>query len=289
MTWLRVVAARIRELFAKPRLDAELDEELRTHCEMLAEENMRRGMPHAEARRAAKIALGGIEQTKEAVRDGRGLPQLDVLLQDVRFGGRMLAKSPGITFVIVLTLALGIGATTAIFTLVHQVMLSSLPVAKPEQLWRIGDAVACCYADGYTQGDGKGLPPNDWNLFSWDTYKLFRADTPGFERLAAFQIGEGNAELAVRRAGSGAPVEERDGEYVSGNFFETFAISSCGTVHRPVFSRADQHTVSARGIQAFPDSDGMPWKAPRRHCLSGASVVFDLSHFGGTPTGCRGV
>ena len=226
MTWLRVVAARIRELFVKPRLDAELDEELRTHCEMLAEENMRRGMPHAEARRAAKIALGGIEQTKEAVRDGRGLPQLDVLLQDVRFGGRMLAKSPGITFVIVLTLALGIGATTAIFTLVHQVMLSSLPVAKPEQLWRIGDAVACCYADGYTQGDGKGLPPNDWNLFSWDTYKLFRADTPGFERLAAFQIGEGNAELAVRRAGSGAPVEERDGEYVSGNFFETFAISS---------------------------------------------------------------
>ena len=125
----------------------------------------------------------------------------------------------------ILTLALGIGATTAIFTLVQQVMLRSLPVARPEQLWRIGDAVRCCYSDGYSQGDGNGRPQNDWNLFSWEAYKLFRAGTPAFEQLAAFQIGEGNAHLSARRAGSQEPVTMANGEYVSANFFETFGIS----------------------------------------------------------------
>ena len=138
----------------------------------------------------------------------------------------MLRKNPGFTAVAVVTLALGIGGTTAIFTLVQQVMLRSLSVAKPEQLWRVGDTVACCSSNGYTQGDGNWLPQNDWSFFSWEAYKLFRADTAAFEDLAAFQIGEGNAELAVRRAGSRDAVEPRNGEFVSGNFFETFGISA---------------------------------------------------------------
>ena len=148
------------------------------------------------------------------------------LMQDSRYGLRRLRKSPGFTVVAVLTLALGIGATTSIFTLVHQVMLRSLPVAKPGQLWRIGDAVRCCYSDGYTQGNGNRLPQNEWSLFSWEAYKLFRTSTPAFEQLAAFQIGEANAHLSVRRAGSQARVATANGEYVSGNFFETFGISS---------------------------------------------------------------
>jgi predicted permease len=116
----------------------------------------------------------------------------------------------------VVTLALGIGATTAIFTLVQQVMLRSLPVAQPAQLWRIGDSDQCCYSALFTQGD--------WNFFSWEAYNLFRSNTPAFKDLAAFQVGEGNAELGVRRAGSPAPAETRNGEYVSGNFFRTFGI-----------------------------------------------------------------
>ena len=148
------------------------------------------------------------------------------LIQDWRYGLRRLRKSPAFTAVAVLTFALGIGATTSIFTLVHQVMLRSLEVAEPEQLWRIGDAVRCCYWDGYTQGDGKGLPPNDWSFFSWEAYKVFRANTSAFEQLAAFQIGEANARLGVRRADSPAPVATANGEYVSGNFFETFGISA---------------------------------------------------------------
>jgi len=148
------------------------------------------------------------------------------LLQDSRHGLRRLRQSPAFTAVAVLTLALGTGATTSIFTLVHQVMLRSLPVVRPGQLWRVGDAVRCCYSDGYTQGDGGRLPLNDWSFFSWEAYKVLRADTSAFEELAAFQIGEANARLGVRRAGSPAPVATANGEYVSGNFFATFGIAA---------------------------------------------------------------
>src|SRR5215469_14467454 len=151
---------------------------------------------------------------------------LHSLFSDCHFALSQLRKSPGFTTVAVLTLALGVGATMAIFTLVEQVMLRSLPVAKPDQLWRIGDANRCCYSDGYSQGNGDGLPQNDWSLFSWEAYKLFRASTSAFEQLSAFQIGEGNAHLSVRRAGSPVPVAMANGEYVSGNFFETFGILS---------------------------------------------------------------
>jgi putative ABC transport system permease protein len=146
------------------------------------------------------------------------------IVADMKYALRRLKQSPGFTATAVITLALGIGATTAVFTLIQQVMLQSLPVAKPEQLWRIGDAVTCCYSTGYTQGNDAAQ--NDWTLFSWEAYQRFHANTPAFEDLAAFQIGTGNGELAVRRAGSSAPVQARMGEYVSGNFFRTFGISA---------------------------------------------------------------
>ncbi len=152
--------------------------------------------------------------------------RIDALRRDVGFGLRVLRKSPGFTAVAVITLALGVGSTTTIFTLMQQVMLRSLPVSQPSQLWRVGDAASCCYSDGYSQGDRNGLPQNDWNLFSWEAYRLFRAGTPAFEQLAAFQIGEANAHLSVRRGGSLGPTATANGEYVSGNFFETFRIAA---------------------------------------------------------------
>ena len=139
------------------------------------------------------------------------------MVGDLRDAVRQLRKAPGFTATALITLALGIGATTAIFTLVHQVMLKSLPVTKPSELWRIGDKDRCCNWGGYTQGDD-----GDFALFSWEAYKHFRAHTPEFTDLAALQAG--NAALGVRRVGSQAPADTRNGEYVSGNFFRTLGV-----------------------------------------------------------------
>lgn len=139
------------------------------------------------------------------------------MLADLRDALRQLRKAPGFTATVVITLALGIGATTAIFTLVHQVMLRSLPVTKPEELYRIGDKNRCCNWGGYTQGDD-----GDFSLFSWEAYKNFREHTPEFVDLAALQAG--NEPLGVRRAGSRAQADTYNGQFVSGNFFRTLGI-----------------------------------------------------------------
>ena len=139
------------------------------------------------------------------------------MLADLRDALRQLRKAPGFTATVVITLALGIGATTAIFTLVHQVMLKSLPVTKPDELWRIGDKIRCCNWGGYTQGED-----GNFSLFSWEAYNNFRAHTPEFVDLAALQAG--NSPLGVRRAGSQAPVDTFNGQNVSGNFFRTLGI-----------------------------------------------------------------
>src|ERR1700744_4596782 len=139
------------------------------------------------------------------------------MLDDLRDALRQLRKAPGFTTTAVITLALGIGATTAIFTLVHKVMLKSLPVAKPEELYRIGDKIRCCNWGGYIQGED-----GDFSLFSWEMYKNFRANTPEFVGVAALQAG--NAPLGIRRVGSQAQADTRNGEYVSGNFFKTLGV-----------------------------------------------------------------
>ena len=138
-------------------------------------------------------------------------------MADLREALQQLRKAPGFTTTTAITLALGIGATTAIFTLVHQVMLKSLPVSKPEELWRIGDKIRCCNWGGYNQGED-----GDFSLFSWEAYQNFRAHTPEFVDLAALQAG--NAALGVRRAGLKAQADTRNGQYVSGNFFRTFGV-----------------------------------------------------------------
>jgi predicted permease len=138
-------------------------------------------------------------------------------MTDLQEAFRQLKKAPGFAITAVTTLALGIGATTAIFTLVHQVMLKSLPVAKPEELWRVGDKIRCCNWGGYTQ-DNDG----DFALFSWEAFKNFQEHTPEFAELAALEAG--NATLGVRRAGSQGPLDTRNGEYVSGNFFRTLGV-----------------------------------------------------------------
>src|ERR1700733_9301934 len=144
----------LRRLFSRERLETDLDKELSFHFENQVADKVRCGIPESEARRLTRIEFGGIEQIKEDCRERRGTMWLESLLRDVRYALRQLGESPGFTLTAVLTLALGIGAATAIFTLVQQVMLQSLPVARPDQLWRIGDQPHCCDWGGYSQ-DGE--------------------------------------------------------------------------------------------------------------------------------------
>ncbi len=211
----RRILSVVRNLFRKRAVEQALDDELRSSVEDLTQEKMKQGLSQPVARREALIELGGIEQVKEEVRAVWAGRFLEDFARDVRFAFRTLAKSPGFAAVCIVTLALGIGANTAIFTLVDAVLLKSLPVTDPSQLYRVGNANNCCAITGM-QGS--------WDLYSDALYKQLRDHTPQFSRMAAFQAELPN--LSVRRSSSTGLPQAYRGEFVSGNYFSMFGVKS---------------------------------------------------------------
>src|SRR6476646_1187561 len=169
---LRVLLARIRGTFRRNQLDDEFDEELRAHLEMLQERFIRRGMEPKEAFYAARRQFGGVTQVKQDRRQRRALPLLDVLRQDIRFAFRRLRRSKRFTACAALLLALGIGATTAVFAVLDTVLLKPLPYAEPDRL------VA------FRSLDRRGSRPS---LLSYPNFLDFRRESRVFEHLVSYR------------------------------------------------------------------------------------------------------
>src|SRR5690242_21747465 len=139
------------------------------------------------------------------------------LLNDMRYALRQFGRSPVFTTAAVLTLALGIGGTTAIFTLIHAVMLRSLPVTDPSRLYRIGDGDDCCVEGG---------PQDRWGMFSYPLYERLKTETPEFDAITAFQAG--GARFGVRRQGVETAARPLRSEYVTGSYFSTLGVGALG-------------------------------------------------------------
>jgi putative ABC transport system permease protein len=197
------------------------------------------------------------------------------LWEDIRYALRQFAKSPGFTTTAVLTLALGIGATTAIFTLVHAVLLKSLPVVKPEELYRVGNEENCCVNGGMQ---------DNWTLFSYEQYKQFKEHTSGFVELAALQAGHNL--VGVRRSGNNKSAESYTTEFVSGNYFSTFGIL-------PYIGRAIMPQDDDKGAPAVAMMTFRTWqqKFGQDRSVVGSGFVFNGKPFtivGITPPGFYG-
>jgi putative ABC transport system permease protein len=205
--WLHTLPLRLRSLFHRNQVEQDLSEELQYHLEQKTKEYTASGMAPEEARRKARREFGGIEQTKEICRDTRRVSLLETLSQDVRFGLRMLRKSPGFTAVAVLTLALGIGATTAVFSLVSAILLKPLPFPNPDQIV-LPELVS---PPGVNLG-------SDYFPWSQTQFRFLAQDSHPFQAVAAFQNDSFNL------TGTDVP-SFLDGFRVSAEFFPALGIS----------------------------------------------------------------
>src|SRR5262245_49906782 len=220
-----------RNLFRRTQVERELDDEMRASLDLLVAGKVASGMSAADARRQAAIELGSTEAVKDAVRDVRAGAFLEVLVQDVRYGTRVLRRSPGYTLTAIAMLALGVGANTAVFTLADHVMLRPLPVSQPEALAAI-DLVT-------VHGEVQNI--------SYPLFERLRLERAPFTRV--FAVNDGADRMPVTGPEPGAAAEEATVHLVSGEYFEALGV-------RPVagrlFDRRDDDPA-AEGIAVISD------------------------------------
>ena len=206
----------VRQLFSRRQRYDDLSVSIQEHLEEKTEELMESGLPREEAMRRARREFGNVTLIEEQGREAWQWPAVESVWADVRYGLRQLRKAPGFAIAVAVTMALGIGANTAIFTLVHAVLMKSLPVGDPQSLYRLGDKQEGSLTAGLQNENG------DFDVFSYRLYRHLRESTPEFVELAAMQIGPN--PIGVRRGIDIAVTQPS--EFVSGNYFRTLGVGA---------------------------------------------------------------
>jgi predicted permease len=249
----------LNALTPRSQFDQDLEEEMRLHRDLRTREFQESGISPEESGYAARRKFGNTLRLREEIHQVWGLVWLDHLGLDLRYSWRRLRNSPGFTLVAILVLALGIGANTGIFTLIQQVMLSPLPVARPQELYSLGDDKnGCCW--GGMQGD--------FSVYSYPLYLHLRDHTPEFSELAAFLAG--SVSVGARRSDDTNAARKFNAEWVSGNYFKVFEVNaSTGRMLTPGDDRRDAPPVAVISYQAWQN------KFASDPHLIGASLVID--------------
>jgi predicted permease len=224
---------RLHALFRRHEVEAEMDEELHSHFENQVEKLVASGLPRDEATRRARLEFGGYEQLKEECRDARGVNFIETLIRDVRFGFRAMKRSPGLTLVAVLSLALGIGANTAMFSLLDALLLKSLPVQQPSKLVLFGA--------GTWGGSQDTLPDRSWELFSYPFYREISKQNAVYAGVTAVH----SIEFSTHGGVGGGSAELLKADLVSGTFFSVLGVKP---VLGRVLNEADDQTPGAAPV-----------------------------------------
>src|SRR5437588_8925760 len=267
---------RLRALFSRASVEQELDDELRFHIEHEAEKYERQGTSREAALRRARFSFGGVEQVKEASRDMRGIARLDSIVRDLRYAMRSLKSRPAFTLPVIATLALGIGANTAIFTLVDALVLRPLPVLHPEQLVIVSDPAE-------VNTNNVGLPLTDY--VSVPLYRDVRARNTVFTDMYA--DGEsGNLDVQMG-AGTDATAEQPHARFVTGNFFSVLGVPAYAG---RTFTAAEDETPGQDPVVVLTYDYWQSRFAGSRAAIGSIMRVNDVAVtiVGVTPPGFRG-
>jgi predicted permease len=209
MNWLK-------QLFSRRHLYNDLSAEMQQHLDEKIEELIAEGMPRKEATTAARRAFGNVTLIENDSREVWRWPSIESFFADIRFAMRTFLKNPGFTAVAILTLALGIGANTAIFTLLDAVLLSKLPVSNPQEL--------VLFSDDPREGNLTGAESGHWYVFSYPDYLQFRERDESFQDMCAFQAGRNRVRVRVADTKAAPSIESARGKLVSGNYFQLLGV-----------------------------------------------------------------